>query len=339
MDGSKQRARVAVIGAGLSGLACANALAAEGHTVQVFDKGRAPGGRASTRRVAIRGVEVGFDHGAQYFTARDPDTVERVARWEREGVVRRWKGRIAVLGPGGAVESYSDKDRYVGTPGMSALCKRLAAGLNVGFGVKVGQVRRVGEGLTILDADGRSLGAFDFGVVTAPPAQTQAIVSDASSSLASRAASVAMKPCWAVMVAFDRVIETPYDGAFINVGPLSWVARTSRKPGRVRSFDRWVLHASADWSTRHLERTPDLVTSQLLDAFFEATGVARVKPVWAKAHRWRYALAENPLELGCVFDGGSRIALSGDWTHANRVEGALLSGWSAAARIHEAALA
>jgi predicted NAD/FAD-dependent oxidoreductase len=72
---------------------------------------------------------------------------------------------------------------------------------------------------------------------------------------------------------------------------------------------------------------------RMLEAFFEATGLARRDPIWSKAHRWRYALAENPLQEGCLFDSASRIAVCGDWTQGNRVEGALLAGLAAARRI------
>ncbi len=52
--------RVAVVGAGISGLNCAARLMSLGYPVEVFDKGRGPGGRASRRR------EGGwrFQHGA-----------------------------------------------------------------------------------------------------------------------------------------------------------------------------------------------------------------------------------------------------------------------------------
>jgi renalase len=52
--------KVAVIGAGISGLNCAARLMSLGYPVEVFDKGRGPGGRASRRR------EGGwrFQHGA-----------------------------------------------------------------------------------------------------------------------------------------------------------------------------------------------------------------------------------------------------------------------------------
>ena len=45
--GDGDRVRVAITGAGLSGLACAGAIADRGFDVRVFDKARAPGGAAN----------------------------------------------------------------------------------------------------------------------------------------------------------------------------------------------------------------------------------------------------------------------------------------------------
>ena len=331
------KARIAVVGAGLSGLACADALTERGHSVRVFDKGRAPGGRTSTRRADLRGVELSFDHGAQYFTVRDAELAERVRHWEEKGVVKLWAGRIAVLGTGGSVESYSHKPRYVGAPGMNAICQHLASDQDVHCGVTVGRIVPVRAGVQVLDLNGRTLGEFDFAVATAPPSQTAALLADAAPAIAARAASVVMKPCWAVMAAFESRLDVPYDGAFINEGPLSWVARTSSKPARTESPDRWVLHGSAPWSVDHLEDAAESATSQLLDAFFEAIGRHPLDPLWATAHRWRFALAENPLDEGCLFDASVGIAACGDWAHGNRVEGALLSGLAAARRVDHAA--
>jgi renalase len=55
---------VAIVGAGLSGLTCARQLATAGLFVNVFDKGRRPGGRMSTRGLDR---DLSFDHGCQYF--------------------------------------------------------------------------------------------------------------------------------------------------------------------------------------------------------------------------------------------------------------------------------
>ena len=57
--------KVAVIGAGISGLALANRL--KNHfEVVVFEKSRGYGGRVATRRFG----EFIFDHGAQFFKAK-----------------------------------------------------------------------------------------------------------------------------------------------------------------------------------------------------------------------------------------------------------------------------
>jgi predicted NAD/FAD-dependent oxidoreductase len=59
---------VAVIGAGISGLTCAQNLTDHDVPVTVFEKSRGVGGRMATRR-SEHGAA--FDHGAQYFTVRD----------------------------------------------------------------------------------------------------------------------------------------------------------------------------------------------------------------------------------------------------------------------------
>ena len=72
---------ILIIGGGMAGLSAATALAAVGQRIIVLDKGRGPGGRMAARRAEIGGEQVGFDHGAQYFTARDPRFQAEVARW------------------------------------------------------------------------------------------------------------------------------------------------------------------------------------------------------------------------------------------------------------------
>lgn len=332
MTGAK---RIGIIGAGISGLSCATALADSGFEPTVFDKGRAPGGRMSTRRVDIEGTKVGFDHGAQYFTVRHPELAQRVSRWESLGVARRWEGRIAVLAPGGVVESYNDMNRFVGTPSMSAICEHLAVSVDVRCKVAVGRLQRGDSGVELFDDGGCSLGAFDFAVVTAPPIQTAALLKTCAPDLAARARSVVMNPCWAVMAAFDSPLDVPFDGAFVNEGPLRWIARASSKPGRMSKPERWVLHASATWSADHIDDSSDKVARSLLHACFRALGRPPRAAIWANAHRWRHALAADPLEKQVLVDAETQILACGDWANGNRVEGAFLSGLAAAKAVVE----
>ena len=109
--------RIGVIGAGIAGLSCAELLQSAGHAVRVFDKGRGAGGRMATRRVASPAGDVAFDHGAQYFTTRDPRFAAAVTRWQQSGAVARWP--------------IAGDDAWVGTPGMSAVVQALARPLSV----------------------------------------------------------------------------------------------------------------------------------------------------------------------------------------------------------------
>ncbi|MEM6337960.1 MAG: FAD-dependent oxidoreductase, partial [Bacteroidota bacterium] len=124
------------------------------------------------------------------------------------------------------------------------------------------------------------------------------------------------------------------DGAFVHDSPLSWVARNTSKPGRPEP-ETWVLHASPEWSTAHLEEEKDAVAPQLLEAFFEAAGIAPVEPAFATAHRWRYAQVGNPLNEGCLWDQATRLGVAGDWCNGSRVEGAFMSGFLLAEKLIE----
>ena len=327
---SGPRLRVAVVGAGIAGLSAAEALDAAGHAVVVFDKGRGVGGRTSTRRAD----PTGFDHGAQYFTARDPRFRRVVDLWVEEGIVAPWEGRLAVLDEPGEVrarEERAGEERFVGVPGMNAMAKRIARDLDVRCGSRVESMHR-DEGRWAVTLEGeRSQGDFDLVLVTTPPAQAAPLLGG-SPRLKGLAESVPMDPCIALMVAFDAPIEVPFDGAFVNHGALSWICRNSSKPGRPRG-EAWVLHAGPDWSRAHFEGEADVVQEELLSAFRRATGAAVPEPIHADRMRWLFSAANPPRAEGAAFDVAAGLGVAGDWLNGSKVQGAWLAGRALAGRV------
>jgi renalase len=322
-----ERSDVIVIGAGWSGLTAASRLAAHGLSVVVLEKSRGPGGRSATRRDG----EYSFDHGAQYFTARSDAFQRRVQIWERSGWVAEWRPRLKVFGPRPEATGNSPDRRLVAVPGMNGLLRRFADGLDCRYSTRVVAAHFDGHWQLEL-GDGARIESSAL-VVTAPPRQSAALLG-IDHPLHGQLADLRMLPCWALMVGFDRSIDVDFDAAFVNQGGLAWLARNSCKPQRPGP-ECWVVHASAEWSARHLELEPGDVTASMLDGLRELEPAFEAAPRLAQAHRWRFALAESPLSAGCLFDGESRLVVAGDWCSGSRIEGAWASG-VAAARVLQA---
>ncbi len=323
---------VAIVGAGVAGLVAARTLADHGLQVRLFDKSRGVGGRLATRRTT-EGLR--FDHGAQYFTARDSRFVRYVRSWVEDGVVAPFTGRIVHLRDGEVLGEKSDTARYVARPTMNVLAKHLADQLDIRFETTVSAIERVGLARwRLVDAQQQSLGEFDRVIFNCPPPQAGPLLAG-HSDLSQRIQTVKMNPCWAVMIhRSDRAESLDFDGAFVDNSPLSWICRDSSKPGRqVDRGECWVLHGSAPWSNEHLEADANDVSAALIDAFTKATGQSPGKLGYSAAHRWRYAIPVNALDESCLWDATEGLGACGDWCGGPRVEGAFLSGMAVAGQL------
>jgi hypothetical protein len=135
------------------------------------------------------------------------------------------------------------------------------------------------------------------------------------------------------MLGFQNPIPVEWDAAFINDGPLDWISRNSSKPGRPDP-ESWVLHAGPEWSTDHVDSEKETVTEELIEEWERILDQSvRARINYRSAHRWLYARSDSNRTVQSVFDPEANFALAGDWLAGDRIEGAFISGRSAAARI------
>jgi renalase len=320
-----------IIGAGIAGLTCAQALRRSGVQVSVFEKSRGLGGRVATRRTDSG---FSFDHGAQYFTVRDSAFRSQVKVWCDAGAASEWQGRIVALDHGNVTAYDEPRERFVGTPGMNAIARALGAGIDVQLNLAVQSVSRVNGHWYVEDQSAMRYGPYDLLISTAPAPQTQELLGKLSAVIGNQLADVVMDPCWAVMVQVARPFHPPLDAAFVHGSPLGWIARNSGKPGR-EPGDCWVLHASAAWSRDHLEESPETVSELLGNEFWRAFAQPPLPFQHAVAHRWRYALPREPLPHRYLLDSENQLGAGGDWCGGPRVEGAFLSGMALAEAVLE----
>jgi predicted NAD/FAD-dependent oxidoreductase len=313
---------VVILGAGIAGLACADQLLAAGHQVTLFDKGRGPGGRMSTRRVELDGHQLQFDHGAQYFTVRDDRFRRQVREWETHGVAGPWHQ----AGP----------DAWVGTPAMNAPVRHMAAAHRVHFGHHVVGLTRDAQGWHVRLQE-RQHGPFDAAIIALPAEQAAAILGTHDLMMAADAMAARSQPCWTAMIAFEDRVPIATD-CIRQHGIIGWAARDGAKPGR-QDGETWVVQAHGSWSTEHLEDGPEAVAQALLDALLvHADGATIPPPRYLAAHRWRFAMTPG-IDKGALWNGALRLGACGDWLQGPRVELAWLSGHALGTMIGSAAAA
>ena len=255
---------------------------------------------------------------------RDERFGRYVDSWLTDGLVAPWEGRICVLRRGEVAEKAESLARFVGIPGMNAVCKRLAADLRVKLECEVAPIVRDGNSWRLVDLEARPLETFDM-VLVRPAPQAATL-----SRRAGLGQPGARSDNDAVLGRDDGIpAEVTYSvrrAHFVHDSPLAWISRDSSKPERPDSPETWVLHASPEWSREHLEESQDEVSRVLLDEFGRATRHPKVEAEYVAAHRWRYSQPLAPLAEPYVFDQGLRIGLCGDWCGGPRVEGRFLSG-------------
>jgi renalase len=320
-------ASIAIVGAGLAGVSAARALAAEGLPVSVFDRGRAPGGRSSSRS-SPAGT---FDHGAQYFTARNARFMRVVQSLEQRGLVQPWQGRLVRLTDAGAVECGNDGSRYVGVPDMRALVRGVAGTLDITSATRIARAHPSAHGWALVDETGFELGKYEALLLATPAEQARPLV-PRSSPLYAALCNARSAPCWALMLAFDSDLALDFDAAFVDHPDIAWIARDSSKPGRAPG-ERWVVHATPAWSAARHAVSADEVADALTASFFAVTAITPTLPRHADAHRWALARPIVASPCGSLWDDDLRLALCGDWCMGPRLEDAYLSGLAAARQL------
>ena len=309
---------VVVVGGGLAGLRCARGRAAAGASVLVLDKGRAPGGRMSTRRVG----DAAWDHGVHRFEARDPAFVAACERWAAAGVAK------------------PDSGGWRGMPYAASVVEHEVAGaeeagVEVRFGVEVTEVVRLdGRGWRVaaVEPNGGRLEVDASEVVLAcPPPQAAALLRGTGHGLAGVASSVPMVARWALLAEVRG-------GDDLGVGVRPPLERVDSRPLAGLDGDGLgglavVGRPVAGWSERHRELAKPEAAERLAAGLVVRGGAV----VGVRVHRWLYAAVDDAAGFErrvCWSEDG--VTLCGD-AYAGRglrwgVESAWLSGEAAGAR-------
>lgn len=323
--------RVAVVGGGISGIACATSLVNRGVPVTIFDRGHRIGGRLATQTLRDTGTQWDsrvVDVGASYFTAHDVRFKRVVESLCDQGIAREWTDTIHVADATGVIGPKIGPVRYATSGGLRSVVQALADQLPADL-VRWEYPHDVG-GL-IPRENGIAVGDDLFAAVAVcmPDPQAQRLFIDPGFEQAR--AVLANSPRWEPVLALTTVYESrcwqPFDAMFVNDdAAITFIAND----GSRRGDDAPVLvtHSASAIAGAHLsdpnEAAPALMAAvaQVLDT--------QMHPSWFSVKRWTFA---RPTAARAELFGWAEtparwpIGLAGDsWAGGPRTETAWLSG-------------
>ncbi|NEQ33508.1 MAG: NAD(P)-binding protein [Leptolyngbya sp. SIO4C5] len=340
---------IAVIGAGLAGLSCAQRLAQAGYQVGIVEKSRGLGGRLASRRLH----QTQADHGAR---SLQPQTdllrsliaalteLDLLQPWQAQSYI--WQNQQLTVSP--------DQTHYVAPQGITAVAKFLATGLTIHRQCRAVSLSPVAAGWQIQAQAGDAIASFSAHTVILAIPAPQAL--DLLKSLPPEVldqqgiaslSHITYHPCFSVMAGYpasqsDRsqsLFPAGWQIDFVgdSDSELLWLGlESSKRSGSDRPLV--VAQSGAAFAQAHLETT-DL--TQVGQTLLQAAAAKLLwpwlsQPDWLQVQRWRYAfvdrgssepvlqLAQTPQLLSC-----------GDGWASSGIAAALQSGFAAAARFNQ----
>jgi predicted NAD/FAD-dependent oxidoreductase len=288
-----------VVGAGLTGAACATRLAAEGIPVRVVERAHAPGGRMASPSWEGRRVDL----GAAYFTVSDPLFARAVDAWWGAGLVRRWTETLDVLTPAGFGPPAPGPMRWAAPDGLRSLVASMLGQLSITLETTV----------TDLPSDGPV-------VLAMPDPQARRIL-----PVVGGVEWIDYEPTIALAARWPTRSWSLRAAAFVNDHPeLSLIADDGSRRGDGAPV--LVAHSTPAFAQRHLDR-PESAGAPMVAAVRELLDLD--EPAAIRTHRWTFAKpsAAHPTSYWLSLDG--RLGLAGDaWCPigAPRIESAFRSG-------------
>lgn len=287
---------IAIIGAGISGLTCAQKLkASDAFKISVFEKSRGAGGRMSTRR----SPPYQFDHGFQYSTRPLLNSTNEQLH-------------LAAWG-----------EYFVPTPSANTLCKQIGESLDLHFEAEIDLIKAKGHQWSLSQKD-QDHGPFDALIFTAPPVQTYNLL-PLDISFKKEILKANMAPCIALMVGFERNLQCPWNFLRPKSSSVAWISQDSTKPGRDASRSTFVVHSTPEWATAKLDQDLSVTEHQLFQEFLNITGFTKEDAQFVKVHRWRYALTSTAIGKTHLWDDSKNIGACGDWLLGNSIHDAIRS--------------
>ena len=309
-----------VIGSGISGATIANLLNKK-FQVNLYDKGRGPGGRASFKRVK---GQIGFDHGTQYFSPKTIEFKKFTNRLIKIKILKKWSGNHIFLNS--KKKENKKHIKIIGKKGNNDICKFLLKKIKCFYQSEVKKIYYKNKLWFLLFTDGK-IRTYKRVILTCPFPQLKKLSEKFINNTFIKR-KLKMDANITVMIAIKKNKKSP--SSFLFDDPvLGWAGNENTKKRFKSKYDLWTLQSTFKWANKNIDKNKKNLKKNskiLIDKFFKLTKIKKTKVIYSINHGWKYSSNSKPLKIRSYWDPQKKIGVCADWFIGPRLE----SGWISA---------
>ncbi|MDC3155832.1 NAD(P)-binding protein [Candidatus Pelagibacter sp.] len=309
-----------VIGSGISGATIANLLNKK-FQVNLYDKGRGPGGRASFKRVK---GQIGFDHGTQYFSPKTIEFKKFTNRLIKIKILKKWSGNHIFLNS--KKKENKKHIKIIGKKGNNDICKFLLKKVKCFYQSEVKKIYYENKLWFLLFTDGK-IRTYKGVILTCPFPQLKKLSEKFINNTFIKR-KLKMDANITVMIAIKKNKKSPSSFLF-NDPVLGWAGNENTKKRFKSKYDLWTLQSTFKWANKNIDKNKKNLKKNskiLIDKFFKLTKIKKTKVFFSINHGWKYSSNSKPLKIRSYWDPQKKIGVCADWFIGPRLE----SGWISA---------
>ena len=304
-----------ILGAGVAGSSIARLLSKK-YSVEVFDKARGPGGRASNRKYI---KNLSFDHGLQYISPINNKFSNTIKKLKNLGVLREWGGNHIDF----TLKNRIKKIKYIGKKSNTDMCKYLLKNIKTNYLSNIKKISFNSQFWKIY-LENKKIINFKYIILTCPYPQVKKI----AGKYIKKKIEVKMEPNITLMVAYKKGVNLPISSIKFNDKMLGWAGNENSKKRFKSKLDLWTIQANLRWSRLFINKyksQKNRVINLILKRFEELIGFKKKNAVIVKIHGWKYSYNFTSTNTKSYWSPKNNLGICGDWFLGPKAEHASIS--------------
>lgn len=323
--------RIAIIGAGISGLICGQLLS-RNHEVEVFESSHAIGGRLRDHTLQT----YKFDQGAQFFAAKTDIFCQYLSNLIKAKIVRNWNASFCQIqnkkSSNHRVWGTGTHLHIIGNPTLSGMCEYIAKDLKLRMDFSVARAYKKDKKMYIESKKGSYVGPFDLVILAGIPVASlhHDFLPKCTCSL--RLLRSNCLPCYVLTVSHKSRVKHIASCSLIKGHDISLVINNDDKY-MYKDHHSTTILATNSYAEKCIDICDHDIKEHMLEELRKATGVEITDPIQSNLSFWPNANKRYEKTARFHICENCKIGLCGDWLVRGNIENAFHSAHDLAIHI------